>query len=232
MDFIIPLLTLIALEAILGIDNVIFISIVADKLPAEDRRKARTIGLILAGVLRLGLLAVISVIMKLDNELFHVLGQGVTGKDLILISGGIFLLYKSSKEIFHKTEGDEFGDVRGDGKKVSFNQIIAQILILDIVFSIDSIITAVGMVEDIRVMYIAVVVTVGIMLWASEPISKFVEKHPSFKMLALAFLLMIGFSLVAEGIGTAIPKGYIYFSMAFSLLVNVMQLTLNKKNTH
>jgi predicted tellurium resistance membrane protein TerC len=227
MDFIIPLLSLVALEAILGIDNVVFISIVASKLPQEKQRKARTIGLILAGFLRIGLLALISVILKLQDDLFSDFGHGFTGKDLILLGGGLFLLYKSSKEIFHKAEGDLEGDMK-EKKIVTFAQVIAQILILDLVFSIDSIITAVGMVEDVWIMYIAVVLTVIMMIFASEPISAFIDKHPSFKLLALSFLLMIGLSLVAEGLGTHIPKGYVYFSMAFSMFVNLLQLKLQK----
>lgn len=227
-ELIVSLVTLVALELILGIDNVIFISILAAKLPKSQQKRARRIGLLLAGVLRLGLLAIISLIMKLDQALFVVFGNGITGKELILLAGGLFLIYKSSKEIYHKTEG-ESGDVSGNMKAGAFGQVILQILIMDLVFSIDSIITAIGMVREIWVMYVAVVLTVILMMFASEPISHFVNKHPAFKMLALAFLLLIGFSLVAEGWELEIPKAYIYFAMAFSLLVNFLQMRLDTR---
>jgi predicted tellurium resistance membrane protein TerC len=226
-SFIIPLLSLVALEVILGIDNVIFISILADKLPLAQQKKARRIGLILAGVLRLGLLLIISLILKLENELFSLFDHGFSGKDLVLISGGLFLLYKSSKEIYHKMEG-ESGDQTKNIKATTFGKVIVQILIMDMVFSIDSIITAIGMVKELWVMYVAVIVTVVIMLVAAESISNFVNKHPAFKMLALSFLLLIGFALLSEGFGVEIPKGYIYFSMAFSLLVDIFQMRMNK----
>jgi predicted tellurium resistance membrane protein TerC len=229
MDFaLIPLLSLIALEVVLGIDNVIFLSILAHKLPAHQQKKARRWGLILAGVLRLGLLAIIGIILKLEADLFTVFNQGISGKDLVLIAGGLFLLYKSTTEIYHKMEG-ESGDQTKNIKAASFGQILLQILLMDMVFSIDSIVTAIGMVRDVMIMYIAVIVTVVIMLFAAEPISKFVNKHPTFKMLALSFLLLIGFSLVSEGFGAQIPKGYIYFSMAFSLLVDILQMKMKKK---
>ncbi len=184
--------------------------------------------------MRLGLLTVIAWILRLTNDLFTIPWltgdneqMGISGKDLILILGGLFLIYKSATEIYHKMEGEE-GDRISNIKAVSFNNIIFQILLLDIVFSIDSIITAVGMVKELWVMYTAVIVSVGIMLFAAEPISKFVNKHPTFKMLALSFLLLIGVSLIAEGFEVEIPKGYIYFSMAFALFVNIIQLKLNK----
>lgn len=229
MDYqiIISLLTLIALEVVLGIDNVIFISIIASKLPANQQRKARFYGLILAMFLRLGLLAMIAIILKLDHDLFIVFSQGISIKDLILILGGLFLLYKSSSEIYHKMEG-EVGDKSKNIKAATFGQVIFQILIMDLVFSIDSIITAIGMVKEIWIMYVAIIVTVLLMLVAAEPISNFVNKHPSFKILALSFLLLIGFALVSEGFGIEIPKGYIYFSMAFSMLVSVLQMRMNR----
>jgi predicted tellurium resistance membrane protein TerC len=229
MDYqiIVSLLTLIALEVVLGIDNVIFISILAGRLPADQQKKARRLGLLLAAVLRIGLLLIISLIMKLDNDLFSLFGKGFSGKELILIAGGLFLLYKSTKEIYHKMEGED-GDQTKNLKINTFGAVIVQILIMDLVFSIDSIITAIGMVNEVWVMYVAVIFTVGIMLVAAEPISNFVNKHPSFKMLALSFLLLIGFSLLAEGWGAEIPKGYIYFSMAFSLLVDIFQLRMNR----
>jgi predicted tellurium resistance membrane protein TerC len=227
-DIIISLLSLIALEVVLGIDNVIFISILAGKLPAEQQKRARRLGLILAAGLRLGLLLIISVILKLDKDLFHIFGQGISGKDIILIIGGLFLIYKSTKEIHHKMEG-EIGDQTKKMKAATFGQVLVQILIMDLVFSVDSIITAVGMVQEVWVMYVAVILTVIIMMLAAGSISRFVNEHPAFKILALAFLLMIGVSLVAEGCGVHIPKGYIYFSMAFSLLVDVLQMRLNRK---
>ncbi|MCE7059357.1 TerC family protein [Dyadobacter sp. CY343] len=232
MDFeiIISLVTLLALEAVLGIDNVIFISIIAARLPQDQQKKARQYGLILAGVLRLVLLLLISFILKLDQDLFTIFGNGFSGKDLVLLAGGLFLLYKSSTEIYHKMEG-ESGDQTKAIKVSSFREVIIQILIMDMVFSVDSIITAIGMVKEVWVMYVAVIVTVIIMLVAAEPISNFVNKHPAFKMLALSFLLLIGFSLVTEGFGIEIPKGYIYFSMAFSFLVDVFQMKMNKTGT-
>lgn len=228
-EIIISLLTLLGLEVILGIDNVIFISILANKLPPNQQKKARRYGLLLAMILRLGLLGIITVIMKLDNDLFTLFGRGISAKDLILILGGLFLLYKSSAEIYHKMEGEE-GNQTKNIKAATFAQVIVQILIMDMVFSIDSIITAIGMVKDVWIMYVAVVVSVLIMLVAAEPISNFVNKHPAFKMLALSFLLLIGFALVSEGFGIEIPKGYIYFSMGFSLLVSVFQMRMHKNN--
>lgn len=231
MDYqiIISLLTLIALEVILGIDNVIFISILANKLPVHQQKKARLYGLILAMVLRLGLLAIVSLLMKLNKDLFTLFNQGISAKDLILILGGLFLLYKSSAEIYHKMEGEQ-GNKTKNIKAAAFAQVILQILIMDLVFSIDSIITAIGMVKEVWIMYVAIIVTVLIMLVAAEPISSFVNKHPAFKMLALSFLLLIGFALVSEGFGIEIPKGYIYFSMAFSMLVSVFQMRMHRNN--
>lgn len=229
MDYqiLISLLTLIALEVILGIDNVIFISILANKLPEHQQKKARLYGLILAMVFRLGLLAMITWIMKLDDDLFTLFNQGISAKDLILILGGLFLLYKSSAEIYHKMEGEQ-GNQTKKIKAATFAQVIVQILIMDLVFSVDSIITAIGMVKEVWIMYVAIIVTVLIMLVAAEPISSFVNKHPAFKMLALSFLLLIGFALVSEGFGIEIPKGYIYFSMAFSMLVSFFQMRMNR----
>jgi predicted tellurium resistance membrane protein TerC len=223
MDALIPLLSLIALEVILGIDNIIFISILADKLPESQRNKLRYWGIGLAMLMRLALLALISWILKLDTTLFTVADINFSGKGIILIVGGLFLIYKSTKEIYHKTEianshQDELP------KKGSFSKLLGEVIILDLVFSIDSIITAVGMVQELWIMYTAVIVTVIIMLIASKPISEFITKHPSFKILALCFLMMIGVSLIAEGFQFEIPKGYIYFSMAFAFLVDVIQM--------
>lgn len=227
MEQVIALLTLILLEVVLGIDNIIFISIVTGRLPLSQQKRGRQVGLLLAMVMRLLLLTVISWILKLEGDLFTIYSMGISGKDLILIAGGVFLLYKSSAEIHHKMEGEK-GDTSKKIHVTSFTGAIGQILVLDLVFSIDSIITAVGMVDQLWIMYTAVVVSVGIMLFAAEPISKFVNNHPAFKILALSFLLLIGVSLIAEGLAFHIPKGYIYFSMAFALLVNFFQMRTGK----
>jgi len=233
MDYqiIISLLTLIALEVVLGIDNIIFISILAGKLPPEQQKKARNWGILLAMVMRLGLLAGISVIIKLDNELFTVFENSISGKDLILILGGLFLIYKSSKEVYHKMEGEPEDKEKKIGI-VTLGNILVQIILLDLVFSIDSIITAVGLVKEIWIMYTAVIVTVIIMLIAAAPISNFVNKHPAFKILALSFLLLIGFTLLIEGFDVHVPKGYVYFAMAFALLVDVIQMKVAGKKSH
>src|SRR5215210_1551434 len=228
MELIIALLTLILLEVVLGIDNVIFISIVTGRLPVHQQKKGRQLGLLLAMLMRLLLLTIISLILKLEGDLFSIFSMGISGKDLILIAGGIFLLYKSATEIHHKMEG-EAGDTSKGIHVTTFGSAIGQILILDLVFSIDSIITAVGMVDELWIMYAAVVVSVGVMLFASEPISRFVNNHPAFKMLALSFLLLIGVSLIGEGLDFHIPKGYIYFSMAFALLVDIFQMKMSKQ---
>jgi len=231
IDSIIPLLSLIALEVILGIDNIIFISILADKLPEEQRNKLRYWGIGLAMVMRLCLLAIVSWILKLDQTLFTAFQIDFSGKELILILGGLFLIYKSTKEIYHKTEIAD-SETINPAKVNSFGKLLTEVIILDLVFSIDSIITAVGMVQELWVMYTAVIVTVVIMLIASKPISDFIRKHPSFKILALCFLMMIGVALLAEGFHFEIPKGYIYFSMAFAFLVDIIQMkTIKQKNT-
>jgi len=228
LDAIIALLSLIALEVILGIDNVIFISIIAEKLPENQRRKLRLWGIGLAMVMRLALLSLISWIMHLEINLFTVLENEISGKDLVLMAGGLFLLYKSTREIYLKTEADEAGALNKK-KGGTFGKLLIEVLLLDLVFSIDSIITAVGMANELWVMYTAVVVTVIIMLAAAKPISEFILKHPSFKILALCFLMLIGVSLLAEGLDIKIPKGYIYFAMAFSFLVDVIQMKTVKK---
>jgi predicted tellurium resistance membrane protein TerC len=228
LEVIVPLITLISLEVILGIDNIIFISILADKLPEENRAKLRQLGLFLAMFLRLGLLAVVAWIMKLDKPLFTVLENQISGKDIILLVGGTFLLYKSTVEIYHKTEHAD--ESKKDSKPAVFRDLLIQILLLDMVFSIDSIITAVGLVKELWIMYTAVVVSVIIMFFAAKPISNFISKHPSFKVLALSFLLMIGLTLIAEGLEVHVPKGYVYFAMFFSFLVNVIQLKTTPKS--
>jgi predicted tellurium resistance membrane protein TerC len=228
-EIVVPLLSLICLEVILGIDNIIFISILADKLPESQRNKLRYWGIGLAMVMRLCLLALISWILKLDKTLFTISDVEFSGKGLILIIGGLFLIYKSTKEIYHKTEALKSPEAELP-KKGSFGKLLGEVIILDLVFSIDSIITAVGMVQELWIMYTAVIVTVLIMLVASKPISQFISKHPSFKVLALCFLMMIGVSLIAEGFHFEIPKGYIYFSMAFAFLVDVIQMNTIKPN--
>jgi predicted tellurium resistance membrane protein TerC len=226
-EIIIPLLSLIALEVILGIDNIIFISILADKLPEHQRGKLRFWGIGLALVIRLALLSLISWILKLDQTLFTLGDIDFSGKGLILIAGGLFLIYKSTKEIYYKTEQHKDGP--NVPKVHSFNKLLSEVIILDLVFSIDSIITAVGMVKELWIMYTAVIVTVVIMLVAAKPISDFIRQHPSFKILALCFLMMIGVALLAEGLHFEIPKGYIYFSMAFAFLVDIIQMKTVKQ---
>ena len=227
-ESLIALLTLTVLEIVLGIDNIIFISILSGKLPKEQRDKARIIGLALAMISRILLLFSIVWIMKLTLPLFNVFGQEISGRDIILISGGLFLLAKSTFEIHDKLEGEEH---HKSGKAVkSFANVIVQILLLDIVFSLDSVITAVGMANNIVIMILAVVIAVGVMMLSSKSISSFVEKHPTVKMLALAFLLLIGVSLIAEGLEQHIPKGYIYFAMAFSVFVEMLNLKMKSKS--
>jgi predicted tellurium resistance membrane protein TerC len=224
LDAIVPLISLISLEVILGIDNVIFISILADKLPDSQRNKLRYWGLGLAMVMRLILLTLISWILKLDQELFILFDIHFSGKGLILIAGGLFLIYKSTVEIYHKTElANQTGEPTVP-KTSSFKKLLLEIILLDLVFSIDSIITAIGMAQELWVMYTSVIVAVVIMIFASQPISFFIKKHPSFKILALSFLMMIGLSLIAEGFHLEIPKGYIYFSMAFAFVVDIIQM--------
>ena len=224
LDAIIPLISLISLEVILGIDNVIFISILADKLPDSQRNKLRYWGLGLAMVMRLILLTLISWILKLDQNLFTLFEINFSGKGLILIAGGLFLIYKSTVEIYHKTELANNSDQPVVPKTSSFKRLLLEIILLDLVFSIDSIITAIGMAQELWVMYTSVIVAVVIMIFASQPISFFIKKHPSFKILALSFLMMIGLSLIAEGFHLSIPKGYIYFSMAFAFIVDIIQM--------
>ncbi|MCW3467661.1 TerC family protein [Chitinophaga nivalis] len=235
-DALISLLTLTVLEIVLGIDNIVFISILSGKLPAEKQKKARQLGLGLAMFIRVLLLLSISWIMSLTQPLFNIgswIGlqnpewlakTAISGRDLILLIGGLFLIYKSTAEIHEKLEGGEHAT---SAKKVhSFWQVIIQILLLDIVFSLDSVITAVGMADHVEIMIAAVVIAVGVMLIASESISNFVNKHPTVKMLALSFLLLIGVSLLAESFDQHIPKGYIYFAMAFSVFIEVLNLKM------
>ena len=225
----IALLTLTVLEIVLGIDNIVFISILAGRLPPAQRERARKLGLSLAMLLRVGLLLSIAWMMQLTTPLFSiaVVGQDFSGRDLILLSGGLFLIAKSTHEIHVNLEGDV-----GEGTTraaVSFGAVIVQILLLDIVFSLDSVITAVGMAEDVAVMVLAVVIAVGVMLLSSRSIGEFVERHPTVKMLALSFLLLIGMSLMLEGFGQHIRKGYIYFAMGFSVFVEMINLRVRSR---
>lgn len=222
----IAFITLLGLEIVLGIDNVVFISILAGKLPAEQQPKARYVGLGLAMLMRIGLLFSISWVIRLTAPLFAVFGHEISGRDLILIVGGLFLLAKATREIHQKLEGEEgHSSAR---VKPSFTSVIIQVMLLDIVFSLDSVITAVGMVDEISIMISAVVIAVAFMMVFAAPISNFVDRHPTFKMLALSFLLLIGFTLIAEGWNRHIPKGYIYVAMAFSVFVEVLNLKLRK----
>ena len=221
------LAALLTLEIVLGVDNVVFISILASKLPAEDQDRARKIGLLAAGGMRVVLLLAVGWVISLKKELFSIGSIGFSGKELILFAGGIFLIYKATKEIHHKLEGDEGQTSAKVAPTVA--AVIGQVLILDLVFSIDSVITAVGMTTYVPVMVIAIMAAVGIMLLASKAIYTFVNAHPSVKMLALAFLLLIGTTLIAEGFGQKIPKGYIYASMAFSVFVEALNIRVRKK---
>jgi predicted tellurium resistance membrane protein TerC len=223
----IAFLTLTALEIVLGIDNIVFISILAGKLPAGQQDRARKLGLLLALAGRVALLFSISWLVGLTAPLFTVLGEEISGRDLILLAGGLFLIAKSVHEMHEKLEGEE--GHKSARVPATFASVIVQILLLDVVFSLDSVITAVGMVRDIPVMVAAVVAAIGIMMVLSGPISRFVERHPTVKMLALAFLLMIGVTLVAEGLEFHIPKGYIYFAMAFSVFVELLNLRLRRR---
>lgn len=222
----IAFITLLGLEVILGIDNIVFISILAGKLPAPQQQKARLVGLGLAMFTRIALLFSLSWVIRLTAPLFAVYGHEISGRDLILIIGGLFLLAKSTHEIHQKLEGEE-GQASARVKS-SFSSVLIQILLLDIVFSLDSVITAVGMVNDISLMISAVVVSVIFMMAFAAPVSNFVERHPTFKMLALSFLLLIGFTLIVEGWGAHIPKGYVYVAMAFSAFVEVLNMKLRK----
>lgn len=216
-----------ALELVLGIDNVFFISILAGRLPKDQQQKARKSGLALAVLTRILLLLSLSWIIGLSEPLFMILDKNISGRDLILILGGLFLIFKSTVEINHKLEGVEGS--QSNQVAHCFGAVIIQIMLLDIVFSLDSVITAVGMVNQISVMIAAVIASTGVMIFASKSISDFVDSHPSLKILALSFLLMIGFTLIIEGFGVHIPKGYIYFSMAFSLGVELINIRMRKK---
>lgn len=218
----VALLTLTALEIVLGIDNIIFISILAGRLRKDEQARARFLGLAVAMLSRLALLLSLAWIMRLTEPLFGVFGREISGRDLILILGGLFLLAKSTHEIHSRLEGDE--SVQSVRKAPSLMSVVIQIMVLDVVFSLDSVITAVGMVDEVGVMMLAIVIAVGVMMIASGTISDFVDRHPTIKMLALSFLLLVGMALVAEGFNQHIPKGYIYFAMAFSVFVELLNI--------
>jgi predicted tellurium resistance membrane protein TerC len=220
--------TLTLLELVLGIDNIIFISILVDKLPKEKREFARRIGLFMAMFMRIGLLLVLAWIVGLVAPLFSVFGKDISGRDLILILGGMFLIWKSTTEIHQSMEGEE--EHGSSAVKATFAAVILQIMVIDLVFSLDSIITAVGMVDDVRVMIAAVIASVGLMMLFAGPIGRFVSDHPTIKMLALSFLVVVGVVLVAEGFDHHVPKGYVYFAMAFSLGVEVLNIRMRKRS--
>ncbi len=221
--------TLTALEIVLGIDNIIFISILVGRLPEHQRQRGRVIGLAMAMGMRILLLLSLTWIMRLSRPLFTVYTHAFSGRDLILIGGGLFLLIKSTFEIHNSLEGEAHGKTQA--ARVSFMQVIVQITILDIVFSLDSVITAVGLAQHLPVMMLAIVIAVGVMMFSAKPIGDFVDTHPTIKMLALSFLLLVGFTLVVEGMGLHIPKGYIYFAMAFSCFVEFLNLKMRRRRT-
>jgi predicted tellurium resistance membrane protein TerC len=223
----IAFLTLVALELVLGVDNVIFISILAGKLPVSQQQRARTTGISMAVITRILLLLSISWVIGLTEPLFTVLSFDISGRDLILIAGGLFLLGKATLEIHHKLEGVE--GQRSSKVAASFASVIIQIMLLDIVFSLDSVITAVGMVDEVMIMIVAVIVAAGVMVWSAKPLGEFVEHHPTIKILALSFLLLIGFTLIVEGLHQHIPKGYIYFAVFYSLFVQLLNIRIRKK---
>jgi predicted tellurium resistance membrane protein TerC len=226
----VALLTLIVLEVVLGIDNLIFISILTNKLPPEHQARARRLGIGAALVMRLVLLATISFIVQLTEPLFTAFGHGFSWRDLILIAGGLFLVWKATKEIHHTVDPEDHKDsMVGQAVQITLGGAIFQILLLDLVFSIDSIITAVGMTDEIAIMYIAVIVAVTVMMFAAGPLAKFIAKNPTIVMLALGFLLMIGMTLIADGLGFHVPKGYIYAAMGFSALVEGLNMLSRRR---
>ncbi|ANT48812.1 MULTISPECIES: TerC family protein [Mesorhizobium] len=226
----VALLTLVVLEVVLGIDNLIFISILTNKLPEAQRARARRLGISAALIMRLVLLATISIIVQLTTPVFTALGHGFSWRDLILIAGGLFLVWKATKEIHHTVDPDDHKDTMlGETLQISLAGAIFQILLLDLVFSIDSIITAVGMTDEIAIMYIAVIVAVTVMMLAAGPLADFIAKNPSIVMLALGFLLMIGMTLIADGMGYHVPKGYIYAAMGFSALVEGLNMLARRR---
>ena len=226
----IALTTLVLLEIVLGIDNIVFISILTGKLPDEERARARRIGLAIAMIGRIVLLLSLTWIMRLVHPLFSIWENEISGRDVILIVGGLFLIAKATHEIHAKLEGDEHHGGAGGGRSVTMRSVLVQVLLLDIVFSLDSVITAVGMADEVGVMIVAVVVAVLVMMATASSVSAFIERHPTVKMLALSFLLLIGVTLIADGLDQHIPKGYIYFAMAFSILVEMLNLRARTKS--
>jgi len=226
----IALVTLTALEIVLGIDNIIFISILVGRLPDHQRNKARTLGLALAMISRIVLLLSLSWIMKLTSPLFTIASQEISGRDLILIFGGLFLLAKSTHEIHASLEGAH--EKKHEAKAVSYMGVLAQIAVIDIIFSLDSVITAVGMAQHLPVMILAVVISVGVMMVAARAIGEFVDRHPTIKMLALSFLILVAVTLLAEGLGLHISKGYVYFAMAFSIVVEMLNMKIRARHAH
>ncbi|MEP9380297.1 TerC family protein [Aquabacter sp. CN5-332] len=226
----VALITLIAMEVVLGIDNLIFISILTNKLPEAQRSRGRRIGISLALILRLGLLGTVAIIVQLTQPIFSVFGHAFSWRDIILIAGGLFLVWKATKEIHHNVDHDEEGDMFESGKAtIAFGAAIVQILMLDLVFSIDSIITAVGMTDHIPIMIIAVLVAVSVMMLAADPLARFIEANPTVVMLALGFLIMIGMTLMAEGFGFHVPKGYVYAAMGFSAAVEGLNMLVRRR---
>lgn len=235
MDFLfspeawLALVTLTLLEIVLGVDNIIFIAILAGRLPSHQQKKGRTVGLIMAMFMRIALLFSITLVMRLTEPLFSIMGREISGSDLILIGGGAFLILKSTLEIDANLEGEEEKGVNKIKKGVTFLTVIVQIMIFDIVFSLDSVITAIGLAEHLPVMVAAIIIAVIFMIFLAGSVSSFIEAHPTFKILALSFLLLIGTALVAEGLDLHIPKGYIYFAMAFSVFVEFLNMKMQKR---
>ena len=225
----VALLTLTVLEIVLGIDNIIFISILVGRLPEHQRQRARVQGLALALVTRIALLLSLAWVMRLTSPLFSVFQQEISGRDLILIGGGLFLLYKSAQEMWENLEGPEHEESAPAQVATSYMALLGQIAVVDIIFSLDSVITAVGMAKHVPVMVLAIIIAVGVMMFAAKAIGEFVDRHPSIKMLALSFLVLVGVALIGEGLDMHIPKGYIYFAMAFSLAVEMMNIKMRKK---
>ncbi len=244
MDWVVPLFSLIAMEMVLGIDNIVFLSILVSSLPENQRKAARTLGLVLALVARLILLLGIRWVMGLSAALFHWSSLGfvpelwtknhqvdaVTGRDIVLLVGGAFLIGKTTTEIHKKMTGDESAEVAAKAKGASFGSVIAQIIVLDVIFSLDSVISAIGMVQEVWIMYVATIVAVAFMAAFSGKVSRFVDENPTFKLLALSFLVLVGVMLFAEGIGTHVSKGYLYAAMAFSFVVELLNMRLRKKS--
>jgi len=225
----VALLTLTALEIVLGIDNIIFISILVGRLPEHQRQRARIQGLALAMITRIALLLSLAWVMRLTSPLFTVLAQEISGRDLILLGGGLFLLYKSTQEIWENMEGPKLAESHAPKAVRSYAAVLGQIAIVDIIFSLDSVITAVGMAKHVPVMVLAIIIAVGVMMLSAKSIGEFVDRHPSVKMLALSFLILVGVALIGEGLDMHIPKGYIYFAMAFSVTVEMINIRVRKR---